>query len=133
MLLMLRRSIRGPATGPSLPLGLRCSTDDAHRYQEAVSAAASTAPGAFTNGDARWTTYQLEVQPSGRRDPHISWGQNGHPVRCLCCVFTQAQSGQTWTVREAALGPNEDMQIGQRLISVEPHYLVLNVRLLLLP
>ncbi|EDR03474.1 glycoside hydrolase family 16 protein [Laccaria bicolor S238N-H82] len=55
--------------------------------------------------------YELWSDPNNRQDGYITWFSNGKP---------------TWTVTSASVGPDPVSQVGQRLISEEPMYVVLN-------
>ena len=48
------------------------------------------------------------------RSGYITWVSNAKKV---------------WTVRAAAMAPNSDAGVGQRLVSEEPMYLILNLGL----
>ncbi|KAI5478650.1 glycoside hydrolase family 16 protein [Pseudohyphozyma bogoriensis] len=70
-------------------------------YQESMSVI--TLGDATSYEDAGYSTYGFEYDPgpNGR----ITWAMNGT---------------QTWQLNAAAMGPNVDTQIAQRLVSVEP-------------
>jgi len=63
-----------------------------------------------SSGAGGFATYGFEYAPG--TDGYISWLNNGK---------------KAWTVRQAAMGPNTAAQVGQRLISLEPMYLIVNL------
>ncbi|KAF9046437.1 glycoside hydrolase family 16 protein [Panaeolus papilionaceus] len=61
-----------------------------------------------------FTTFGFEYwsDPNHRDDGYITWYSEGR---------------KTWTATAASIGPNEEADIGQRLISEEPMYVILNL------
>nr|XP_018259340.1 uncharacterized protein I303_08268 [Kwoniella dejecticola CBS 10117]OBR81498.1 hypothetical protein I303_08268 [Kwoniella dejecticola CBS 10117] len=76
-------------------------------YQQATS-------GLSVTDQVSWqccfSTYGFEYSPGA--DGYITWVNNAK---------------KAWTVRGAAMGPNADAMVGQRLVSEEPMYLIINL------
>lgn len=62
----------------------------------------------------RYESFGFEYVPGDTVDSQITWSIGGVP---------------TWTLKAGAFKPNPVTQVGQRLISVEPMYMVLNLAL----
>lgn len=62
----------------------------------------------------RYESFGFEYVPGSSVDSQITWSIGGVP---------------TWTLKAGAFPPNPVTQVGQRLISVEPMYMVLNLAL----
>ncbi|BGP18552.1 hypothetical protein JCM10213v2_006618 [Rhodosporidiobolus nylandii] len=80
-------------------------------YQQATSAISYTNPRAYELSGGEFETYGFEWD-NDETDGYITWTSNGEA---------------DWTLTAAAVGPNSKVAIGQRLISQEPHYIVLNL------
>ncbi|WWC91061.1 uncharacterized protein L201_006002 [Kwoniella dendrophila CBS 6074] len=63
-----------------------------------------------TQGKGCFSAYGFEYSPGA--DGYITWVNNGK---------------KAWTVHGAAMGPNADAMVGQRLVSEEPMYLIMNL------
>ncbi|WVO15331.1 hypothetical protein L204_102987 [Cryptococcus depauperatus] len=79
-------------------------------YQQATSALSITDQVSLSTESGCFSVYGFEYGPGA--DGYISWVSNAH---------------KAWTVRGAAMGPNEEVQVGQRLVSEEPMYIILNL------
>jgi len=79
-------------------------------YQQATSGLADTDPDAYTNTSGKFSRYGFEYAPGD--DGHITWLANNE---------------KAWRISQAAMGPNEEAQIGQRLVPVEPMYIIMNL------
>ncbi|KAK4702195.1 beta-glucan synthesis-associated protein KRE6, partial [Phenoliferia sp. Uapishka_3] len=82
-------------------------------YQEAVSAVTYTDPTAYELNGGNFATYGWESYP------HVD---NGY-------LTWQVSDQPAWQITSASVGPNAPAQIGQRLISEEPMYIILNLGL----
>lgn len=81
-------------------------------FQQAVSSVTHIPTNGY-EGEAYVTYgYELWSDPNNRADGHITWFSNGQP---------------DWTLRPDAVGPDSRTRVGQRLISEEPMYVLLNV------
>lgn len=76
-------------------------------YQEAVSAVTPTDAGGYELGGGGFASYGVE-----------SWGGGGEEGEGF--VTWQVGGEETWTLNAAAVGPNPETEIGQRLITQEP-------------
>ncbi|KAH8915715.1 glycoside hydrolase family 16 protein [Atractiella rhizophila] len=76
-------------------------------YQESLSVLSTTDTQAY-NGKV-YKTYGFDYKPG--KDGWITWYYDGKP---------------TWTMQAAAIGPNGETEISQRLVSEEPMSIVLN-------
>ncbi|KAK4331397.1 Beta-glucan synthesis-associated protein KRE6 [Rhodotorula toruloides] len=74
------------------------------------SASLNTLTDATSYEGAGYSTYSMEYDPGA--DGRITWGINSNP---------------TWQLNANAMGPNSETQIGQRLVSEEPMYLIFNL------
>jgi beta-glucanase (GH16 family) len=81
-------------------------------YQQATSVLGTTDPNCYTNVTGCFSRYGFEY--ANGDDGYITWLSNNK---------------KTWTIRQTAMGPNEDAMVGQRLISMEPMYIILNLGL----
>ncbi|KAK0536153.1 hypothetical protein OC835_002115 [Tilletia horrida] len=82
-------------------------------YQQAVSAMIKTPQDAYQLTDARFATYGVEWVPHYRQaEPYITWLTEGQP---------------SWRMEAAAIGPDPDTEIGQRLVPPEPMYIIFNL------
>ncbi|SPO38112.1 related to KRE6 - glucan synthase subunit [Pseudozyma flocculosa] len=81
-------------------------------YQEAASGIATVKSEAYNETNGQFDTYGFEYKPGSDQDSYITWTLGGDPV---------------WTLHPSAIGPNPQMEIGQRLIPVEPMYIILNL------
>ncbi|KZT57876.1 glycoside hydrolase family 16 protein [Calocera cornea HHB12733] len=79
-------------------------------YQEAASVLTQTNQQCYQQNSGCFSTYGFEIQPGD--DGYITWVSNGQP---------------SWTLHAAAIGPNADTKIGQRLIPEEPMYIIANL------
>jgi len=84
-------------------------------YQQATSALSTTNQNCYTGAGETgcFSAYGFEYSP-GVTDGYITWVSNGK---------------KAWTVRAPALGPNADAEVGQRQVSVEPMYIIINLGL----
>ncbi|ORY28762.1 beta-glucan synthesis-associated protein-domain-containing protein [Naematelia encephala] len=80
-------------------------------YQQATSGISQTDQDCYTQDTGCFSVYGFEYAP-GVDDGYISWVNNGK---------------KAWTVRAAAMGPNSKAEVGQRLVSEEPMYLIMNL------
>lgn len=68
---------------------------------------------------SNWAGVEMFADPNDRNGGHITWMANGK---------------KSWTVRPSAVGPNDQTEIGQRLIPEEPMTMVsVNVLFMCLP
>ena len=77
-------------------------------YQEAVSAVSPTDARAYELGGRGFASYGVETWPGGAGRPEEGF------------MTWQVGSRETWTLNAAAVGPNAETEIGQRLVSQEP-------------
>lgn len=76
------------------------------------SASAVTIIGTEPYGGEVFTTYGYEYVSGGDADSAITWTLGGDP---------------TWTLKAGAFPPDDRTMVGQRLISEEPMYMILNL------
>ena len=81
-------------------------------YQQATSAISQTDQNCYTGETGCSSIYGFEYSPGP--DGYITWLNNGQ---------------KAWTIRGVALGPNGDAEVGQRSMSEEPMYLIVNLGL----
>jgi beta-glucanase (GH16 family) len=81
-------------------------------FQQATSVLARTDANCYTNATGCFSRFGFEYLPGD--DGYITWVGNGTRV---------------WQIRQAAMGPNSRAQVGQRLVSVEPMYIIINLGL----
>ncbi|KAL7421019.1 hypothetical protein Q5752_003903 [Cryptotrichosporon argae] len=81
-------------------------------YQQATSALTLTDQDCYTGGTGCFSTYGFEYAPGG--DGYITWIANG---------------AKAWTVRGAAMAANAEAAVGQRVVSEEPMYIIVNLGL----
>jgi len=81
-------------------------------YQQATSVLGETDPDCYTGAKGCFSRYGFEYATGD--DGYITWLSNGK---------------KTWTLRSEAMGPNTRAKIGQRLVSVEPMYIIINLGL----
>jgi len=81
-------------------------------YQQAVSAVTFIDDSVYNNQNYAKYAYELWSNPSNRDESYITWFSNGQ---------------NTWTATSATIGPDSATNIGQRLISEEPMYLIFNL------
>ncbi|GAA5901188.1 hypothetical protein JCM8208_002298 [Rhodotorula glutinis] len=74
------------------------------------SASLNTLTDSTSYEGAGYSTYGYEYEPGA--DGRITWAINGE---------------KTWQLNANAMPPRDDVQIGQRLISVEPMYIIFNL------
>nr|XP_019049754.1 hypothetical protein I302_00173 [Kwoniella bestiolae CBS 10118]OCF28684.1 hypothetical protein I302_00173 [Kwoniella bestiolae CBS 10118] len=79
-------------------------------YQQATSGLSVTDQVSCTQNTGCFSTYGFEYSPGA--DGYITWVNDAK---------------KAWTVRGAAMGPNADAGVGQRLVSEEPMYLIINL------
>ncbi|GAA6015584.1 hypothetical protein JCM10207_008135 [Rhodosporidiobolus poonsookiae] len=79
-------------------------------YQESMSLEVMTDNTSYSGGQGGYTSYGFEYDPGP--DGSIRWAIN---------------DTHTWTLHSSAIGPSEEAQIGQRIISEEPMSIVLNL------
>nr|XP_019009982.1 uncharacterized protein I206_05544 [Kwoniella pini CBS 10737]OCF48763.1 hypothetical protein I206_05544 [Kwoniella pini CBS 10737] len=79
-------------------------------YQQATSGLSVTDQNCYTQNTGCFSAYGFEYSPGA--DGYITWVSNAK---------------KAWTVRGAAMGPNADAKVGQRLVSEEPMYLIMNL------
>ncbi|KAF7308497.1 Beta-glucan synthesis-associated [Mycena chlorophos] len=80
--------------------------------QQAISALTYIPDSVYSNESYGTYGYEWWSDPSDRSAGYITWISNGT---------------KSWTVTAAAMGPDETVEIGQRLIPEEPMYLILNL------
>lgn len=78
--------------------------------QEAASAV--TRIGTEFYGGQAFTSYGYELVPGGGSDSQITWQIGGQP---------------TWTLKAGAFPPDDRTKVGQRLMSEEPMYMIINL------
>ncbi|WVQ73658.1 hypothetical protein IAR50_003238 [Cryptococcus sp. DSM 104548] len=78
-------------------------------YQQATSALTFTNPNCYTDEKGCFETYGFEYEEGP--DGYITWINGGE---------------KAWTIRGAAMGPDEEAEVGQRIVSDEPMYIILN-------
>ncbi|SPO35663.1 related to KRE6 - glucan synthase subunit [Pseudozyma flocculosa] len=85
-------------------------------FQESISGLTPVPNDAFEHDGGRATTFAIDFEPDwlGDGSGHVTWYVDGKP---------------TWTVTGKAIGPRADVEVGQRLIPVEPLALVINLGL----
>ncbi|UZJ53248.1 hypothetical protein CBS101457_002568 [Exobasidium rhododendri] len=83
-------------------------------YQEAVSATSPIPDTAYANSGNQFTTYGMEYTPdfNGDGSGTITWYVAGTAV---------------WTVNGASVPPRPEIDIGQRLVPVEPMSIIMNL------
>ncbi|KAK8858416.1 hypothetical protein IAR55_002643 [Kwoniella newhampshirensis] len=82
-------------------------------YQEAVSSVTYIDNSVYRGTSGQFATYAFEMfsDPTDRSKGSITWVSEGV---------------KSWVLNPAAIGPSEDMQIGQRLIAEEPMSMIIN-------
>lgn len=80
--------------------------------QQAVSTKVNTTTAAYQMTEGKYDTYGYEYEPGGGEDAYITWTVSSKPVV---------------TLNSSAIGPNKATEIGQRLIPVEPMYILFNL------
>ena len=82
-------------------------------YQEAVSVLANTTDAAYQRNGGEYSIYGVEFRPGGPdEDAYITWSIDHEPVA---------------TINASALRPNPGTEVGQRTISREPMYVIMNL------
>lgn len=76
--------------------------------QQAASVLGVTDQDCYTQNTGCSSVYGFEYEPKS----YITWRSNNIP---------------SWTIRQAAMAPNAMAQVGQRDVSVEPMYLIVNL------
>jgi len=96
--------------------GFRTNVNPYHggNRQQTLSSLATLPPTNFELDGNKSMAYGLEWAPSDLNNAHITWSLDRKP---------------TWTLNSTALKPNPRSMIGQRLISNEPMYMILNLGL----
>ncbi|KAK8844068.1 hypothetical protein IAR55_006862 [Kwoniella newhampshirensis] len=79
-------------------------------WQQAASGLSTTDQNCYTADTGCHSIYGFEYAPGA--DGYITWVSSNEKV---------------WTLHGAAMGPNSDVQVGQRLIAEEPMYLIVNL------
>ncbi|KAJ7045525.1 beta-glucan synthesis-associated [Mycena alexandri] len=79
--------------------------------QQATSVVTSTDPACYEKNGGCFSVYGFEYKP-GVVDAYISWISNNKLA---------------WTIKAAGVGPDPAVQIGPRLVSQEPMYLIANL------
>ncbi|WVQ63753.1 uncharacterized protein L199_001906 [Kwoniella botswanensis] len=79
-------------------------------YQQATSGLSVTDQNCYEQNTGCFSTYGFEYAPGA--DGYITWINNAK---------------KAWTIRGAAMGPNDEAMVGQRLVSEEPMYLIINL------
>lgn len=94
--------------------GFRTNVNPYHggNRQQTLSALATLPASNFELMGNQTMPYGLEWGPSDSDSPHITWSLNKKP---------------TWTLNQTALSPNPRSMVGQRLISNEPMYMIMNL------
>ncbi|ORY55166.1 family 16 glycoside hydrolase [Leucosporidium creatinivorum] len=94
----------------SITTQILAGTDQWHGEvtQESMSLNTLTDDTSFDGAGYTSYGYEYDPGPNGR----ITWAING---------------SQTWELNASAMGPDEEAQIGQRLVSEEPMYITLNL------
>lgn len=82
--------------------------------QQTLSSLATIPPSNFELDGNKSMPYGLEWTPADQDNSHITWSLDRKP---------------TWTLNSTALKPNPRSMVGQRLISNEPMYMILNLGL----
>ncbi|CEH17024.1 BETA-GLUCAN SYNTHESIS-ASSOCIATED PROTEIN KRE6-RELATED [Ceraceosorus bombacis] len=82
--------------------------------QESVSALSQCPDDGYTNAGQRYVTYGMEYSPDWKADGSgsVTWYVDGK---------------RTWTVKGDAIGPNPDLDMGQRTVPTEPMTIVMNL------
>lgn len=81
-------------------------------YQQAISAVSYIDNQNYDGMGYQTYGFEWWSDPSNRDDGYVTWFSNGQ---------------KTWTATAASMGPDPQMKIGQRLVSEEPHYIILNL------
>lgn len=83
-------------------------------YQEALSGLTNTLTKSYAKSGNEFTRFGVEFTPdfSGGGKGQVTWYMDGSP---------------TWTVTEASVAPNRDIDIGQRLVPQEPMSIIMNL------
>lgn len=81
-------------------------------YQQATSVLGYTNQDCYTNNTGCFSKYGFEYATGD--DGYITWVSTGKKI---------------WQIRQTAMAPNERAKVGQRLVSVEPMYIILNLGL----
>lgn len=76
--------------------------------QQATSVLGETNQNCYTQGTGCFSVYGVEFMPSD----YITW---------------RSDDRKAWTLRQAAMAPNKLAQVGQRVISEEPMYMIINL------
>ncbi|KAG0141298.1 hypothetical protein CROQUDRAFT_51909 [Cronartium quercuum f. sp. fusiforme G11] len=80
-------------------------------YQQSASGLSNTDQQAAYNGQ-KYANYGFEYAPASSANPFITWTQQDTPM---------------WTLKPGGVGPDPVSQIGQRVISNEPMYILFNL------
>ncbi|KAH9913475.1 beta-glucan synthesis-associated protein [Epithele typhae] len=80
-------------------------------FQQATSVVTRANQDAYDHGGQTFSTYGFQYKP-GADGAYIAWVADG---------------SLSWTMESAAVGPDSDSQISQRLVSQEPMYLIMNL------
>ncbi|PLW30291.1 hypothetical protein PCANC_14021 [Puccinia coronata f. sp. avenae] len=96
--------------------GYRTNVNPYHggNRQQTLSSLATLSPSNYELGGNQTVPYGLEWAPSDQDNSHITWSIDQKP---------------TWTLNHTALQPNARSMVGQRLISNEPMYMIMNLGL----
>lgn len=81
-------------------------------YQQAISGIITTPNAAYEDTGAQFETWGFEYKPGSGADSYIEWTQGDKAM---------------WRVHSSAMGPNPRVEIGQRVVPVEPMYVLLNL------
>ncbi|GMK57123.1 hypothetical protein CspeluHIS016_0309630 [Cutaneotrichosporon spelunceum] len=83
-------------------------------WQQATSLLAQTDQDCYTHEKGCFQVFGVEWMPSegDNTDGYISWLSNGR---------------KAWTLHEGAMGPNTAAGVGQRIVSREPMYMIVNL------
>ncbi|ODO06113.1 glucosidase [Cryptococcus wingfieldii CBS 7118] len=79
-------------------------------YQQATSAVTVTKQNCYTNEKGCFESYGFEYEEGS--DGYITWINDNK---------------KAWTIRGSAMGPDEEAEVGQRIVSDEPMYIILNL------
>ncbi|KAH9837169.1 beta-glucan synthesis-associated [Rhodofomes roseus] len=80
-------------------------------YQEASSGVSNTVQTAWELGGGGYSIYGYQYE-YGFDDAYITWVSSGVV---------------SWSLKQSAVGPSDKVDIGQRLVSVEPMYIIINL------
>lgn len=82
-------------------------------YQEAVSVLANTTDTAYQRNGGGYSIYGVEFRPGGASEgAYITWSIDREPIA---------------TINASALRPNPGTEVGQRTVSREPMYVIMNL------